>query len=116
MKGTIQPKITQVANGGTGATTAEAARTNLGVYSQSEVNALEQSAQVLTVDCGTISALPVMLSTPGVTADMIVVESTLGTPSAQLSDWSVTTAANMTTIQGSISGSTTLVLYMVRPR
>lgn len=43
---------------------------------------------------------------------MVVIDSTLGTPSAQTGDWTVTTAANSVTIAGSISGSTTLTLVL----
>lgn len=79
---------------------------------ESDVSALT----VLTVDCGTISALPKTVSNANITSDMVVVESTLGTPSAQTADWTVNTANGSVTISGSISGSTTLVLYLSKSR
>lgn len=71
-----------------------------------------QSALVNYVkNCGTISSLPQTFTDANITANMIVLESVLGTPSAQTEDWTVTTANGSVTISGSISGSTTLMLY-----
>ena len=42
---------------------------------------------------------------------MVVTESILSNPSAQLSDWEISTANGMLTITGSISGTTNLTLY-----
>lgn len=70
--------------------------------------------KALKIDCGTVSSLPKTVTNSSITADMVVVESVLGTPSAQTGDWTVTTAAGSLTIAGSISGSTTLVLYLAR--
>ena len=68
--------------------------------------------QNFVVDMGTISSLPVTKTVQGVNSSMVVLDSTLGTPSAQTSDWTVTTAANSVKIDGSISGSTTLTLVL----
>lgn len=67
---------------------------------------------VLVIDCGTVSSLPKTISNSAITANMVVVSSTIGNPAAQSGDWTVTTAAGSLTISGSISGSTTLVLYL----
>lgn len=48
-----------------------------------------------------------------VTADHVVIESVLSTPSAQVSDWTVTTASNSIIISGSISGTTNLTLTLI---
>ena len=69
---------------------------------------------IVVVDCGTISSLPTSITNTRITADMVVINSVLGTPSAQTSDWTVTTSANGLTVSGSISGSTTLILYFAR--
>ena len=71
-----------------------------------------QSALVNYVkNCGTISSLPQTFTDANITADMVVLESVLGTPSAQTGDWTVTTTNGSVTISGSISESTTLMLY-----
>lgn len=70
----------------------------------------------LTISCGTISSLPKTVSNAAITADMVVLEATLGTPSAQTGDWTVTTAAGSLTITGTISGSTTLTLVLAKSR
>lgn len=64
-----------------------------------------------TKNCGTISSLPTTITDSNITADMVVLESTLSNPSAQTSDWDITTANGSVTISGSISGSTNLILY-----
>lgn len=67
---------------------------------------------VLQVDVPSFSSLPQTVSNADVTADHVVVNSVLGTPSAQTGDWTVTTSAGSLTIAGTISGSTTLTLYL----
>lgn len=62
-------------------------------------------------NCGTISSLPQTINDANITSDMVVLEAVLGTPSAQTDDWSVSTANGSVTISGSITGSTTLMLY-----
>lgn len=81
----------------------------------------QQSQQIgklecLVVNCGTISSLPTTISNANIEDDMVVLQSTLGTPSAQTGDLTVTTAAGSVTISGSISGSTTLTLYLAKSR
>lgn len=71
---------------------------------------------VLEVDCGTVSSLPKSVSSTEITDDMIVANYTLGTPAAMTGNWTVSTSNGSVTISGSISGSTTLKLYLVRRR
>ena len=71
---------------------------------------------VLVVDCGTVSALPATISETEITADMVALKATLGTPSAQTSDWTVDTSDGSLTISGSVSGSTTVTLYLCKSR
>ena len=61
----------------------------------------------------TITSLPVTISKTGMTANHRVVCADLGTPSAQTSDWTITTAEGQFTVSGSISGSTTLDLVFL---
>lgn len=71
---------------------------------------------VLVVSCGTISSLPSTINDDDITEDMVVVNQTLGTPAAQTGDWTVSTSNGSLTISGSISGSTTLTLYLSKSR
>lgn len=69
------------------------------------------------VNFGTVSSLPISTSNDRVYSNWECVKAVLGTPSAQTGDWTVTTTdyvsgSNNITLSGSISGSTTVVLYM----
>ena len=77
-----------VANGGTGATTAAAARTNL------------QTAPIKVI--GTISGATTTVSKTGITADMEVTDLVLGTPSA------ITAAIGWQTLSGQLKLTTTV--------
>ncbi|MBQ2527536.1 MAG: hypothetical protein II544_02170 [Spirochaetales bacterium] len=71
---------------------------------------------VLLLDCATVSSLPATFSDAKITDDMVVVKAELGTPSAQTSDWSVETSDGSLTVSGTISGSTTLTLFLCKSR
>lgn len=71
---------------------------------------------VLVLDIASFSSLPQTLTDSNITADMVVVNSILSSPSAQTSDWTVTTSDGSLTISGSISGSTALTLYLAKSR
>ena len=70
----------------------------------------------LVIKIATFTALPKTVTDEHITADMVVVNSVLGTPSAQTSDWTVTTADGSVTVTGDISGSTALTLYLMKSR
>ena len=70
----------------------------------------------LVIEVASFSSLPQTVTDERITADMVVVNSTLGTPSAQTGDWAVTTANGSATITGSISGETSLTLYLIKSR
>ena len=70
----------------------------------------------LVIKVASFSSLPQIVTDERITADMVVVNSALGTPSAQTSDWTVTTANGSATVTGDISGSTTLTLYLMKSR
>lgn len=63
-----------------------------------------------------VSSLPVTVYSDNITADMKVVNSELSTPSAILSDLTVTTAAGSCTVSGTISGTTDITLQLARVR
>ena len=66
----------------------------------------------LVLSVPAFSSLPQTVSDDRISAQHVVVNSVLGTPSAQTSDWPVTTSDGSLTIAGSISGSTALTLYL----
>ena len=68
----------------------------------------------LVFDIASFSSLPKTITNNAITADHILSEVTLGTPSAQTGEWTVTTVAGSATISGSISGSTTLKLVLTK--
>lgn len=59
-------------------------------------------------NCGTISSLPATFTDSNITADMIVIEYTVGDESAVGSDWTVTTSDGSFTIAGTLAKSTSL--------
>lgn len=73
-----------------------------------------REALVITVE--SFSSLPQTVSNADITSDMVVVNSVLGTPSAQTGDWTVTTSDGSLTVAGDISGSTSLTLYLMKSR
>lgn len=72
--------------------------------------------KVYRKNCGTISELPATIDDTNITNDMVVVHSVLGTPAAQVGNWTVTTSNGSLTISGTIDGSTTVTLYLARGR
>lgn len=72
----------------------------------------EFPTKVITTD--TFSSLPHTYSNTKIKANHVVVDSQLSNPSAQTSDWTVTTANGSMTIAGSISGSTTLTVKLTK--
>ena len=78
---------------------------------------LPESGIVYMVDMGTVSSLPKTMSISGITTDMICVKAELGSPAAQMSDWTVNTnTANSITLSGTIYGSTTVKIYLQKMR
>lgn len=69
-------------------------------------------SEVIVVNLASFSSLPQTVSNAAIKADHVVLDSTLGTPSAQTGDWTVTTANGSLTISGNISGSTTLKIVL----
>lgn len=86
----------------------------------SDISDLEASVSklpVLVVTFSSFSSLPQTVTNAAITTDMVCIKAELGTPSAQTSDWTVNTdTAGQVTVSGSISGSTTLTLYLAKTR
>ena len=70
----------------------------------------------LVITSSSFSSLPQTISNANVTANHVVINSVLSNPSAQTGDWTITTSSGSLTISGSISGSTTLTLYLIEQR
>lgn len=88
------------------------ARTNIGAIDESVATAKADGAKVLVVTSSAFSSLPQTISNDKISNAMVVVNSVLSNPSAQTGDWTVTTASGSVTIAGSISGSTSITLYL----
>ena len=86
------------------------------VITPAVLNSFVTKESVLVVDVASFSSLPQTITNANITSDMVVVNSVLGTPSAQTGDWTVTTANGSATITGSISGETSLTLYLMKSR
>lgn len=76
-------------------------------------NSIEET-KVLVITTSAFSSLPQTINNTKITSDMVVVNSVLSNPSAQTENWTITTSNGSLTISGSISGSTTLTLYLAK--
>lgn len=76
------------------------------------INEINSLYKVLQIDMASFSSLPQTVTDSRITADHVVVNSVLGTPSAQTGEWTWTTAAGSLTISGTINGTTTMTLYL----
>lgn len=76
----------------------------------------DSTAGVLVVDIASFSSLPQTITNSSITSDLVVVNSELGNPSAQTGDWTITSSNGSLTVSGSISGATTLKLYLMKER
>ena len=74
-----------------------------------------EEAKVLVVST-TVSSLPTTISNSSITADMELLKGELSNPQYQASDITVTTAAGSATISGTLIGSTTIKLWLMRGR
>ena len=76
-----------------------------------------EEARPLQISLGTISSLQATVSDDGIVAEHIVKPSDclLSNPSAQTSDWTVTTSDGSLTVSGTVSGSTTATIWLVIP-
>jgi len=68
--------------------------------------------RTVKITTSSFSSLPQTVTDSKISADHSVVNAVLSNPAAQTGDWTVTTSAGSLTISGSISGSTTLTLYL----
>lgn len=78
------------------------------------VDAKVEASKVLVVTTSSFSALPQTINNTNIKTDHVVINSVLSNPAAQTGDWTWTTNNGSIVISGSISGSTTLTLYLAK--
>ena len=86
------------------------------VITPAVLNSFVSEQSVLVIEISAFTALPQIVTNENITDDMVAVNSVLGTPSAQAGDWTVTTSNGSVTVTGSISGETSLTLYLMKSR
>lgn len=72
--------------------------------------------EMLEISVPSFSSLPQTITNSDIEDDMKVANSVLSNSSAQTSDWNVVTSNGSLTISGSISGTTTATLYLMKSR
>lgn len=82
----------------------------------SEALAEVTALQTLVLNIPSFNSLPQTVSDANITSDMVVVNSVLSNPSAQTGDWTITTSDGSLSVSGSISGTTSLTLYLNKSR
>ena len=80
--------------------------------------AIDTCGKAFKVVLSSVSSLPQTYPTSGtdlrIKDDMVCVHSELTNPSAQTSDWTVTTTNGTVTVSGSINGPTDITLYLIK--
>ena len=79
---------------------------------------LTESVKCLVLSTGstTVNALPYTFTNANIENDMVCINSVLSNPTAQTGDWTVTTSSGTAQITGTISGATTITLYLMKSR
>lgn len=67
---------------------------------------------VVVASASAVAELPATISDGNITPKHVVVNAVLSNPSAQVSDWTVTTSAGSAEVSGTISGTTDITLYL----
>lgn len=83
---------------------------------QSAIAEIRTDEKALKIDISSFSSLPKTVNNENIKADMIVIEKYLSNPAAVVSDWTITASNGSITITGTISGSTSLTLYLMKSR
>lgn len=98
------------------APTASAGTNTTQIATTAFVQTAVGKAEVLVISVASFNSLPQTISNSNIESDMVAVNSVLSNPSAQASDWTVTTSSGSLTIAGSINGSTTMTIYLSKSR
>ena len=110
--GVPEPSISQPQADGTAAPGSETAYARGDHAHPRDSVKADVEQEIITVNIGYFSSLPKTVSNAAIQAEHVVLAYTLGTPSAQMEDWTVTTAAGSLTITGSIRGSSTMKIIL----
>lgn len=93
------------------------ASTNLTTI-KTKFNSVETSIEdlhILVVSFSAFDSLPQTVSNKKITTNMVCLKAVLSTPTVQEDNWTVdTNTAGQVTVNGTISGSTTLMLYLAK--
>ena len=86
----------------------------------SKVNDL-MACDIVRVTMTSVSSLPASYTIPPgyvmpINADLELIHAVLSNPAAQAGDWTVTTALQSVTVDGTINGTTDITLYLAKPR
>ncbi len=83
---------------------------------QSALAEIRTDEKALKIDISSFSSLPKTVNNENIKADMVVIEKYLSNPAAVVSNWTITASNGSITIAGTISGSTSLTLYLMKSR
>ena len=75
-----------------------------------------EKREVVVVEIASFSSLPKNVNDSSITSGMVVINAVFGNPSAQIGDWTATTSNGSVRLTGTISGSTTLTLYLMKSK
>ena len=81
-------------------------------FSLQKVKTVVDEIKTVVITTASFSALPQTITDSRINADHVVINSVLSNPAAQTGDWTVATSNGSLTVSGTISGSTTLTLYL----
>jgi len=116
LNGILYTATAIIANGGTITVNTNCVASDSITTQIANTNTAVGKCEVLVVDIASFSSLPQTASDANIESDMVCVNSVLSNPSAQTGDWTVTTSAGSVSVSGTISGSTTLTLYLMKSR
>lgn len=116
LNGILYTATAIIANGGTITVNTNCVASDTITEQIANTNTAVGKCEVLVVDIASFSSLPQTASDANIESDMVCVNSVLSNPSAQTGDWTVNTSSGSVTVSGTISGSTTLTLYLMKSR
>lgn len=83
---------------------------------ESLAETVAEKREVVVVEITSFSSLPKTVNNLNITSGMVVINAVFGNPSAQIGDWTATTSNGSVRLTGTISGSTTLTLYLIKSK
>lgn len=83
---------------------------------ESIAETVAEKREVVVVEIASFSSLPKTVNNSNIISGMVVINAVFGNPSAQIGDWTATTSNGSVSLTGTISGSTTLTLYLMKSK